>query len=88
MKCKYIKKGYREGNNYILYYLHFQGEEAIRQIEVYENSIVMLTKENPIEGEAFLYDQNFSDINWTQEDFISEKEFNIIWNYYSKLNDD
>lgn len=42
----------------------------------------MLTDENPIHGEYYLYDQNYSDINWSPEDYITKEEFNNIWNQF------
>ncbi|NPD80803.1 hypothetical protein HPS57_02265 [Prevotella sp. PINT] len=74
----YIKKKYDDEN--VVIYIHFQGENAVRQIEVYPDNIIKLSEELPICGDTFLYDQDFSDIVWDSEDFITEKEFNKIWN--------
>lgn len=74
----YIKKKYDDEN--VVIYIHFQGGNAVRQIEVYVDNLIKLSEEQPICGDAFLYDQDFSDICWNSDDFITEKEFNEIWN--------
>ena len=48
----------------------------------------MLTTEHPIDGNYFLYDQNFSDINWDSNDFISEEDFNKAWDKIASSNHD
>ena len=75
---KYIKKFWAEEE--ILFYLCFEGEEAIKQIEVTANDIVFLSKDHPIKGDYFLYDQDLSDLELKEEDFISQKEFEEMWN--------
>lgn len=75
---KYIKKFWDE--DVTLFYLCFEGEEAIKQIEITANDIIFLSKDHPVKGECFLYDQKLSDLELKEEDFISEKEFEEIWN--------
>ncbi|MEE1207535.1 MAG: hypothetical protein UHP27_05110 [Muribaculaceae bacterium] len=78
---RYIRKYWEEEN--VEYFLHFRDEEAIRQIEVHPDKIVMLSTEHPVDDESFLYDQNYSDIEWNVKDFISAEEFDKTWNHYS-----
>lgn len=80
MANTYIKKEYQDGLENILIYLQFDGEYAVKQLEIHNDLIVILTTENPIIGEYNLYDQNFSDINWASDDYITKEEFNNIWN--------
>lgn len=75
---KYIKKYWDEEE--IMFYLCFEGEEAIKQIEVTANDIILLSKDHPIKGGCFLYDQKLSDLELEEGDFISEKEFEEMWN--------
>lgn len=77
-KRRYIRKQWSEEN--ICFYLCFEGEEAIKQIEVSSNNIIILSKENPINGEYFLYDQKLSDLELEPDDFITENVFQEIWN--------
>lgn len=75
----YIKKYWKEEN--VLIYLHFIGEKAVRQIEIYPQLAVFLSEENPVYKTYFLYDQNFSDLELDSSDFITEYEFNKKWQY-------
>ncbi|UPT65528.1 MAG: hypothetical protein M0D57_13365 [Sphingobacteriales bacterium JAD_PAG50586_3] len=74
----FIKKYWDEED--ILFYLHFNDEEAARQIEITKSGKVFLSQENPFSGEAFLYDQSLSDFDFDQDDIISKEEFEIAWN--------
>ena len=80
---KYIKKYWDEEK--IMFYLCFEGEEAIKQIEVTANGTIYLSKDHPIKGECFLYDQKLSDLELKEGDFISEKEFEEKWNQVCEL---
>lgn len=77
-KNEYIKKYWREED--VTFYIHFVDDFAVSQIEVYLDKTVVLTQENPIHEDSFLYDQKLSDIQLDKTDFISETEFNVIWN--------
>ncbi|MBB2951620.1 hypothetical protein [Sphingobacterium sp. JUb56] len=77
MQELFIKQYWNEED--ILFYIHFQNGEAVRQIEVASNSKVFLTSENPHQGESFLYDQSFDELDLEQPDFITEEEFNKVW---------
>lgn len=76
---KYIKKSYDDLGYPVTIYLHFRGENAVRQIEVSNKGTLKLSEAHPVCGDAFLYDQDFSDIDWEEDDYISEKEFDDTW---------
>lgn len=73
----YIRKEWEEEN--IIFYLHFQNDEAIRQIEISSKSKTFLTLENPEKGESMLFDQSLESLDLDEKDFITEQEFNSIW---------
>ena len=75
MKEAFIKKYWDEED--VLYYLHFIGQDAVRQIEISQGKRTLLSLDNP---EAFLYDQDLDDLELTEADFITEAEFNAVWN--------
>ena len=45
-----------------MYYLHFIGEEAVRQLEIHTDKRLRYTAEHPYDDDGGLYDQDFSDI--------------------------
>jgi len=73
----YVKKNWNEEN--IIFYIHFHNNEAIRQIEVSSKNKIFLTFQNSIQGESMLFDQNLEALDLEEKDFITEKEFNSIW---------
>lgn len=75
----YIKKRWEEDN--ITYYLHFIGEEAVRQIEVHPKKTLYLSIEKPISGNSLLYDQKLQSLKESLEkkDYITGEEFEDIW---------
>ena len=73
----YVKKHWEEEN--ILFFLHFVGEDAVRQIEVHPDKTIFLTTEHPICGEYFLYDQSLSTLDLLPEDFTTKEEFEKVW---------
>lgn len=78
MQELFVKKYWDEEN--ILFYIHFRDGEAIRQIEETSKGRVLLTSENPHNGESMLYDQPLEELKLNDSDFITEEEFNKIWN--------
>ena len=76
---KYIKKSFDDLGYEIQMYLHFHGAFAVQQIEVSDNGVMKLDESNPVIGDAFLYDQTYSDIEWDEKDFISKEEFDNVW---------
>lgn len=77
MQELFIKKYWSEED--LLFYIHFQHGEAVRQIEVASKGKVFLTSENPYQGDSFLYDQSVDELDLEQSDFITEEEFNKVW---------
>ena len=73
----YIKKKWDEEN--ILFYIEFENDYAIKQIDVLGNSKVLLSINHPVEGEFFLYDQTLTDLELEPQDYINEEEFYKIW---------
>jgi len=78
VKEVFVKKYWGEED--VLFYLHFQNGEAVRQIEITPTSIVKLTSNNPLNGDSMLYDQSLDDLDLKAADFITEAEFNKSWN--------
>jgi hypothetical protein len=78
MEELFVKKYWDEED--VLFYLHFQNDEAIRQVEITPTSKVLLTSDNPINGDSMLYDQGLYELELKETDFITEEEFNKIWN--------
>ncbi|WP_353159021.1 hypothetical protein [Myroides odoratus] len=77
MKEIYIKKYWDEEN--VLFYLHFQDDKAVRQVEITPTSKVLLTLDSPMIGDTMLYDQSLEELELKEADFITEVEFNEIW---------
>lgn len=78
MEEVFVKKYWDEEN--VLFYLHFQNGEAIRQVEITPTSKLKLTSHNPLNGESMLYDQSLDELELNKSNFITEDEFNKIWN--------
>lgn len=77
MKQTFVKKKWDEED--ILFYIHFFGQDAIRQIEVMPSKTVYLTTEEPVKGESMLYDQDLKGLTLEEEDFITQEEFETAW---------
>jgi hypothetical protein len=78
MKEVFVKKYWEEEG--VLFYLHFQNGEAIRQVEIKPNLKLFLTSNNPVNGDAMLYDQSLDELDLKKSDFITEEDFDEIWN--------
>lgn len=78
MKELFVKRYWSEED--VLFYLHFQNGEAIRQVEITPTSSVKLDSSNPLIGDSMLYDQTLEELDLKDSDFITEEEFNMIWN--------
>lgn len=77
MKEVFIKKYWDEED--ILFYLHFQNGEAVRQIEITANSKIFLSLNNSIQGDSMLYDQTLESLDIDEKDFITKQEFDTVW---------
>lgn len=73
----FVKKYWKEED--ILFYMHFENNDAIRQIEITSNNKVYLDIQNPIQGESMLYDQKLDELDLNEEDFITKELFNKAW---------
>ncbi|WP_438589100.1 hypothetical protein [Duncaniella dubosii] len=51
----FIRRYYQEEN--IMYYIHFIGEEAVRQLEIHTGKRLRYTTEHPYDDDGGLYDQ-------------------------------
>ena len=78
MKEIFIKKYWHEED--VLFYLHFQNEEVIEQVEITPKGNVFLSLENPRENTSLLYDQSLDELDLEEKDFITKEEFYRIWN--------
>jgi hypothetical protein len=79
MKEVFVKKYWTEED--VLFYLHFQNGEAVRQLEVTPKKKIFLTTETPQKDNSMLYDQLFDELDFQELDFITKEEFNEVWNY-------
>ena len=77
MKEVFIKKYWDEEN--ILFYLHYQDGECVRQIEIKGGDYHFLSKENP-DQYKLMADKDFDEGEYNKEDFITKEEFEIVWN--------
>ncbi|MES2486120.1 MAG: hypothetical protein V4581_09280 [Bacteroidota bacterium] len=76
-KDLYVKKYWDEED--VLFYLHFKDGFAIRQVEITEGKKILLSDENPVDGEHFLCDQTLEGLDLEDEDFISSAAFEKVW---------
>ncbi len=84
MKDIYTKYYWDEGD--ILFYHHFRDNYAIKQIEIRKDKTIFISEENPIQGEDMLYDGKFEDLEVTDDQFITKKEFEEMWSKKTTTN--
>lgn len=77
MENIFVKKYWEEEK--ILFFLHFQDGEAVRQIEVTDLGNTYLSLDFPVVDGSMLYDQLLSELELSNDDFITEEEFNNHW---------
>lgn len=80
MKEVFVKKYWEEEN--ILFYIHFQNQKAVRQIELSNGTKIFLTLNSPEKNESMLYDQSLEDLDLNDSDYISKEEFEKEWREY------
>lgn len=80
MKPIYIKRYWDEDNE--MYYFHIENRNVIRQIVINYNSgsVVKLSQETTNFEEYVLCDQILNLVEWQDSEYISEAEFENIWN--------
>jgi hypothetical protein len=77
MKETFIKKNWEEES--VTFYLHFQDNVSVRQIEISPSGIKYLSIENPFEDDSLLYDQSLEELDLDSSDIITKEEFEIAW---------
>jgi len=77
MQELFVKKYWDEED--VLFYIHFRNGRAIRQIEKSPTQKLLLSLENPQQGESMLYDQPLSELDLEESDFITKEEFDKVW---------
>ncbi|MBD5369554.1 MAG: hypothetical protein HDR80_00180 [Bacteroides sp.] len=87
MKNKYLKMAWDGQPFPITYYTEFEGDYAVKDLEISENYVVLLDDEHPVIDDDWLTDGRLSDIDFelAGEDgifgeFISAEEFYSVWN--------
>jgi hypothetical protein len=78
MKDIFVKKYWEEED--VLFYLHFHNNRAVRQIEIASEGAVFMDLDAPFCNGAMLYDKPLDELNLKKSDFITEKDFNSVWN--------
>ena len=61
-------------------YLHFIGETAVREIDIFPNRVIRIKKDETIKDTISLFSQSFGTVNLEWHDFIDEKDFEHKWN--------
>jgi hypothetical protein len=70
----------KRSDNGVTYYYNFLGEFVFKEIIVTSNRIIKLSKNEPMIDSFILSKKKFYETNWNYYEFISETDFNIIWN--------
>ena len=75
----YVKKEWDEDNT--IFYLHFLGDEAVRQVEIKGNTTKYLSKSNPDSNDSVLYDQSLQLLitSLSEKDYITKDDFEKVW---------
>ena len=74
---RYIKKIWKEEDT--MYYFHFVGEEAVRQVEITSDRTTYMSTEHPVCGDSFLCDQSLKTLDFSPTDNITKDEFEKVW---------
>lgn len=77
MQEVFIKKYWPDGN--VLFYVHFRDGHAFRQIEITPTGKILLTADQPQQGESVLFDQLIGDLAPHRADFITAADFEDVW---------
>ncbi len=83
MRNTYMRIEAKDDN--VIIYLHFLGEDAVRQIDITPDGIFLTTTKFPFNEDAMLYDQDLSDLDDDSFEIISELEFNAKWEEYDRM---
>lgn len=52
----------------------------VEQVEITPNGKMFLSLDNPNEKGSMFYDQSLNELGLEEEDFITQEEFDEIWN--------
>lgn len=77
MTTLYLKKRWPEEDK--VFFLHFKDGFVVRQLELSDGQLCRLTVDEPVKGQAMLYDQKLADFEYSEEDVISQAEFESAW---------
>ena len=69
----------REDSDSVMY-THFYGEYVVREVIVLGDDITKLSKDTPNANGKTLRKARFYETNWRYREFISEEEFEEVWN--------
>jgi hypothetical protein len=64
----------------VTFFSHFRDDFAVRQIEIWKDKTLYLSEENPNQEGSMLYDGRFDELDLTDTEFISQEEFEKVWN--------
>lgn len=78
MKELFIKEYWDE--EHVLYYLHVRNDMIVRQIEATIQRTLYFDVDNPTQGECFMCDVPFSELEKDEWNYISKEEFDRKWN--------
>lgn len=74
----YVKKGYDDYST--LTYFYFHGNDVVRLVEIVDGKAIRMTSDDLAANNHKMHGVKFSDIRWYYKDFISEEEFEEVWN--------
>ena len=74
----FIKKKWEDED--VEFFLHFINGEAVRQIEIYQNKVIFLSTQKTYDDDSMLYDQGIEQLDISTSDYITEIEFENVWN--------
>lgn len=83
----YIKETFEDSDGITTFYVHYQDGYAIRQIEINNDKIIMLTTDKPIWYDSdnnfsplhILSDQRLNESDLKDQHIISKNEFESEW---------
>lgn len=77
MKDVFVRKRWDEEN--VVFYIHFQNDYAVRQIEISPAGERFLSIKNPLVEDSMLCDKEISSFDFNNNDFITNQEFETKW---------
>ena len=77
MKEVFIKKYWADED--ITFYIHFEDDTAVRQIEVSPLGTKYLSTTKPVNEQSILYDQSLDQLSINDKDIIRQEDFELMW---------